>query len=55
MRDRKELKRMAKDVLRTSYWKASVVSLILVFLGEGSGIPSLNQRMGSSSHRVDLS
>lgn len=55
MWDRKELKRRAKDVLRTSYWKAFVVSLILVFLGEGSGIPSLNQRMGSSSHRLEFS
>lgn len=42
MWDRKEIKRRAKDVLRTSYWKAFVVSLILVILGEGSGLPSLN-------------
>ncbi len=55
MWDRKEIKRRAKDVLRTSYWKAFVVSLILVLLGEGSGIPSLNERIGSSSIRSEWS
>ncbi|OKP91781.1 hypothetical protein A3844_01275 [Paenibacillus helianthi] len=55
MWDRKEIKRRAKDVLRISYWKAFVVSLILVLLGEGMGIPSLTQRMGSSSFRSEWS
>lgn len=54
MWDRKEIKQRAKDVLRTSYWKAFVVSLILVFLGEGSGLPSLNNNLRSSA-RSELS
>ncbi|MEK3913408.1 DUF975 family protein [Paenibacillus sp. FSL H7-0331] len=41
---RKELKSRAKDVLRTSYWKAFLVSLIIGFVGgnggSGSSIPS---------------
>lgn len=49
MWDRKEIKQRAKAVLRTSYWKAFVVSLILVIIGEGSGIPSLNNNTGSSA------
>ncbi|AIQ58389.1 DUF975 family protein [Paenibacillus borealis] len=49
MWDRKELKRRAKNVLRSSYWKAFVVSLLLVFLGEGSGLPGFNRNMGSSA------
>lgn len=49
MWDRKEIKGRAKNVLRTSYWKAFVVSLLLVFLGEGSGLPSLNRNWGSSA------
>lgn len=48
MWERGELKRRAKEVLRTSYWKAFVVSLILVILGEGAGIPSFNRNFGSS-------
>ncbi|MBS4537739.1 DUF975 family protein [Clostridium sp. D2Q-11] len=34
---RKELKNRAKDVLRKSYWKAFVVSLVLVFIGGNLG------------------
>ncbi|CQR55529.1 DUF975 family protein [Paenibacillus riograndensis] len=48
MWERTEIKRRAKDVLRTSYWKAFVVSLILVILGEGSGLPSLNNLRSST-------
>lgn len=49
MWDRKEIKGRAKNVLRTSYWKAFVVSLLLVLLGEGSGIPSFDRNWGSSA------
>ncbi|MNB98668.1 hypothetical protein D3C75_459250 [compost metagenome] len=48
MWERADLKRRAKNVLRTSYWKAFVVSLILIVLGEGSGIPSASQNLRSS-------
>lgn len=47
MWDRKELKQRAKDVLRTSYWKAFLVSIILAFVGGGSGAPSFNGNFGS--------
>ncbi|WP_028612672.1 DUF975 family protein [Paenibacillus harenae] len=48
MWDRKELKREAKDVLRRSYWKAFLVSIILGFVGGGGGFPSFNFNAGSS-------
>ena len=48
MWDRKELKRRAKEVLRTSYWKAFLVSIILVFFSGGGGAPSFNFNGGSS-------
>lgn len=47
MWERKELKDNAKYVLRTSYWKAFLVSLILGFVGGGSNLPNFN--FGSSS------
>lgn len=53
MWERGELKRRAKGVLRTSYWKAFVVSLLLIILGEGSGIPSFD-RFFESSNRTEL-
>jgi uncharacterized membrane protein len=52
MWDRKELKRRAKEVLRTSYWKAFLVSLVLVFVG-GGGNPSFNFNLGSSGSSGD--
>ncbi|MDQ0062538.1 DUF975 family protein [Paenibacillus harenae] len=48
MWDRSELKRKAKEVLRTSYWKAFLVSIILVFVGGGGSPPSFNLNFGSS-------
>jgi uncharacterized membrane protein len=45
---RKELKQRAKNVLRTSYWKAFLVSIILTFVGAGGGMPSFNFNFGSS-------
>ncbi|MCU6712087.1 DUF975 family protein [Paenibacillus sp. J5C_2022] len=45
MWNRKQLKERAKDVLRTSYWKAFLASIILVIVGGGSGgvsLPSFN-------------
>jgi uncharacterized membrane protein len=41
MWDRKELKRRAKEVLRKSYWKAFLVSIILTIVG-GTSAPSFN-------------
>lgn len=49
---RKELKDRAKQVLRTSYWKAFLVSLLLAFLTGGVPSCSLNNgfnRQGDSS------
>ncbi|NIK77710.1 putative membrane protein [Paenibacillus castaneae] len=46
MWNRKELKRKAKEVLRTSYWKAFLVSIILAFVGGGGSPPTFN--FGSS-------
>ncbi|WP_214626036.1 DUF975 family protein [Paenibacillus agaridevorans] len=34
---RAELKQRAKDILRTTYWKAFLVSIILLFVGGGGG------------------
>ncbi|KRE46747.1 DUF975 family protein [Paenibacillus sp. Soil522] len=48
MWDRKKLKRRAKDVLRTSYWKAFLVSIILAIFSGGGGAPSFNFNGGSS-------
>ncbi|RJX39820.1 DUF975 family protein [Paenibacillus pinisoli] len=50
MWERKELKDNAKYVLRTSYWKAFLVSLILGFVGGGARFPDLNFNFGSSSN-----
>lgn len=47
MWDRKELKLKAKKVLRTSYWKAFLVSIILAFIGGGGSPPSFNFNLGS--------
>ncbi|URN96536.1 MAG: DUF975 family protein [Candidatus Pristimantibacillus lignocellulolyticus] len=50
MWDRKELKQRAKDVLRTSYWQAFLVSIILAFVGGGSSSPSFNFGTSRSSY-----
>lgn len=44
MWNRKQLKDRAKDVLRTSYWKAFLASILLVIAGGSSGVslPSFN-------------
>ncbi|MFD0960720.1 DUF975 family protein [Paenibacillus chungangensis] len=45
MWNRKQLKDRAKDVLRTSYWKAFLASILLVIAGGGSSgvsLPSFN-------------
>ncbi|TDF94498.1 DUF975 family protein [Paenibacillus piri] len=42
MWDRKGLKARAKDVLRTSYWKAFLMSLIIAFVGGSGGGGSIN-------------
>ncbi|MCR8657398.1 DUF975 family protein [Paenibacillus endoradicis] len=49
MWERKELKHRAKEVLRTSYWKAFLVSIILAFVGGGSSPPDLNFRSSRST------
>ncbi|CAM4499899.1 putative membrane protein [Paenibacillus endophyticus] len=49
MWERKELKRRAKDVLRTSYWKAFLVSIILAFVTGGGSPPSFNFGSSNSS------
>ena len=51
MWERKELKQRAKDVLRTSYWQAFLVSIILVFVGGGSSSPSFNFGQSRSLNR----
>lgn len=51
MWDRKELKRKAKDVLRTSYWKAFLVSIILAFVSGGFNPQTFN--LGSSGSSGD--
>jgi hypothetical protein len=49
--DCKVLKQRAKEVLRTSYWKAFLVSMILVFVSGGGGsTPTLNFNLGFSSN-----
>ncbi|REK75030.1 DUF975 family protein [Paenibacillus paeoniae] len=53
MWERKELKANAKYVLRTSYWKAFLVSLILAFVGGGINAPDLNFNFGSSDSSFD--
>jgi hypothetical protein len=42
MWSRREIKTRAKDVLRTSYWKAFLISLVLAFVGGGGGGVSFN-------------
>ncbi|OMF23268.1 hypothetical protein BK133_24630 [Paenibacillus sp. FSL H8-0548] len=49
MWERKELKRKAKEVLRTSYWKAFLVSIILAFVSGGGSPPSFNFGSSGSS------
>lgn len=46
---RKELKTRAKAVLKISYWKAFLVSLIIGFVGGNSGISSFNFSWNSGS------
>jgi hypothetical protein len=46
---RKELKSRAKQVLRTSYWKAFLVSLLLAVVGGGVPSCSWNSDSGTSS------
>ncbi|CAN7662572.1 DUF975 family protein [Paenibacillus sp. LjRoot153] len=46
---RKELKSRAKHVLRTSYWKAFLVSLLLAVVGGGVPSCSWNSDSGTSS------
>lgn len=41
MWERKDLKAKAKATLKTNYWKAFLVSLIIAFVG-GNGMPSFN-------------
>lgn len=48
MWERKELKQRAKDVLRFTYWKAFLVSLIFAFVGGGGGGSSTNFNFGRS-------
>ncbi|MCR8634725.1 DUF975 family protein [Paenibacillus radicis (ex Xue et al. 2023)] len=51
MWDRKILKARAKDVLRLSYWKAFLVSLIVAFVGgSSSGSFNFNYNRPSSFH-----
>ncbi len=45
---REELKTRAKAVLKGSYWKAFLVSIILVFVGGSNGGPNLNWRINNS-------
>lgn len=51
---RKELKDRAKQVLRTSYWKAFLVSLLLAVLGGGVSSCSYNSGGGSSASLPSL-
>lgn len=53
MWDRKELKRKAKEVLRTSYWKAFLVSIILAFVSGGVNPQTFNLNFGSSGSSDD--
>ncbi|MBH5318788.1 DUF975 family protein [Paenibacillus sp. GSMTC-2017] len=56
MWDRKELKEKAKNVLRKSYWKAFLASIILAFVGGGGSVPSFNSNFDlsdSSSSDID--
>lgn len=51
MWERKELKQRAKQVLRSSYWKAFLVCIVLTIAGGGMGMPGLdtNLNLGPSS------
>ncbi|MFF2885836.1 DUF975 family protein [Paenibacillus sp. NPDC057967] len=53
MWERKELKDNAKYVLRTSYWKAFLVSLILGFVSGGVSTPNVNFNYRSSDSSFD--
>lgn len=50
MWERKELKSNAKFVLKTSYWKAFLVSIILGVVSGGISSPSFNSGSGSSGN-----
>jgi hypothetical protein len=54
MWDRKTLKSRAKDVLKLSYWKAFLVSLILAFVG-GAGGSGSNFTWNSNSNPMRFS
>ncbi|GGG65537.1 DUF975 family protein [Paenibacillus radicis (ex Gao et al. 2016)] len=54
MWDRKELKQRAKQVLRTSYWKAFLVGIILTVVSGGISPPSFNFNFGSSGSTRDF-
>lgn len=54
MWERKELKQRAKEVLRTSYWKAFLVSIILAFVTGGGGSPSTFNLGSSPSSGMDV-
>ncbi len=49
MWERKELKQRAKEVLRTSYWKAFLVSIILGFVTGSGNLPNFNLGSDNSS------
>jgi len=49
MWNRKELKTRAKAVLKTSYWKAFLVSIIILITGGGIRFPSINYEFKKSS------
>lgn len=48
MWERKELKQRAKDVLRVTYWKAFLVSIIFAIIGGGGSGSSTNFNLGRS-------
>ncbi|WP_418792436.1 DUF975 family protein [Phosphitispora sp. TUW77] len=54
MWSRIELKTKAKAVLKTSYWKAFLVSLIIGFVGGNSGGFSFNWHSGNEQNHINL-
>lgn len=54
MWNRKELKSRAKAVLKTSYWKAFLVSIIILIVGGGIKFPSFNFNFGGGSRNGSL-
>ena len=54
MWNRKELKTRAKAVLKISYWKAFLISLIIAIAGGNNGGSSLNYHFDQRSYLVDL-